>query len=90
METPHDLKVKPHIRNDYNASFNDKKEVAGIRGFADEMKPQRVAGIRGYSETPPKTPLIASTSELLESHPKLLPQSHTKGIQAYEDILRIS
>ena len=90
METPHDLKVKPHIREDYNASFNDKQEVAGIRGFKEEMNPPRVAGIRGYSETPPKTPLIASTSELLESHPPLLPQSHTKGIQVYEDILRIS
>ena len=90
METPHDLKTKPPIRNDYHAAFNDKKEVAGIRGFADEMKPQRGAGIRGYSETPPKTPLIASTSELLESHPPLLPQSHTKAIKAYEDILRIS
>ena len=90
METSHDLKVKPHIRNDYNASFNDKKEIAGIRGFADEMKPQRVAGIRGYSETPTKTPLVASTSKLLESRPTLVPQSHTKGIQAYEDILRIS
>ena len=90
METPHDLKTKPPIRDYYHASFNDKQEVAGIRGFADEMKPQRVAGIRGYSETPPKTPLIASTSELLESHPPLLPQSHTKAIKAYEDILRLS
>ena len=90
MEPPHDLKTKPPIRDDYHASFNDKQEVAGIRGFADEMKPQRVAGIRGYSETPPKTPLIASTSELLESHPPLLPQSHTKAIKAYEDILRLA
>jgi hypothetical protein len=90
METSHDLKVKPHIRNDYNASFNTKKQVAGIRGFIDPLKSPRVAGIRGYSETPPKTPLVASTSEILESRPSLLPQSHTKGIQAYEDILRIS
>ena len=33
METPHDLKTKPPIRNDYHAAFNDKQEVAGIRGF---------------------------------------------------------
>ena len=90
METPHDLKVKPHIREDYNASFNDKQEVAGIRGFKEEMNPPRVAGIRGYSETPTKTPLVASTSKLLESHPPLLPQSHTKASKAYEDILRLA
>ena len=71
METPHDLKTKPPIRNDYHAAFNDKQKVAGIRGFKEEMNPPRVAGIRGYSETPTKTPLVASTSELLESHPPL-------------------
>ena len=90
METPHDLKTKLPIRNDYHAAFNDKQEVAGIRGFKEEMNPPRVAGIRGYSETPTKTPLVASTSELLESHPPLLPQSHTKAIKAYEDILRLA
>ena len=37
METPHDLKTKPPIRNDYHAAFNDKQEVAGIRGFKEEV-----------------------------------------------------
>ena len=90
METQHDLKVKPHLRPDYNAIHKDKKEIAGIRGFKEEIQPQSLAGIRGYSETPTKSPLVASTSKLLELHPKLLPQSHTKAISAYEDILKIS
>ena len=86
----HDLKTKPPIRNDYHAAFNDKQEVAGIRGFKEEMNSPRVAGIRGYSETPTKTPHLASTQEILESRPTLLPQSHRKAVQAYQDILRIS
>jgi len=90
METQNELKTKPHVRPDYNAIYNDKKYTAGIRGFKEEIETQRVAGIRGYSETPTKTPLVASTSELLESHPPLLPQSHAKAIKAYEDILRLA
>ena len=46
METQHDLKVKPHLRPDYNAIHKDKKEIAGIRGFKEEIETQRVAGIR--------------------------------------------
>ena len=90
METSHDIKTKPHIRPDYNSVHNNKDKLAGIRGFKEEINSPRVAGIRGYSETPTKTPLVASTSELLESHPSLLPQSHTKAIKAYEDILRLA
>ena len=90
METQNELKTKPYVRPDYNAIYNDKKYTAGIRGFKEEIQTQRLAGIRGYSETPTKSPLVASTSKLLELHPKLLPQSHRKAVQAYQDILRIS
>ena len=90
METQNELKTKPHVRPDYNAIYNDKKYTAGIRGFKEEIETQRVAGIRGYSETTTKTPHLASTQEILESRPTLLPQSHRKAVQAYQDILRIS
>ena len=65
METQNELKTKPHVRPDYNAIYNDKKYTAGIRGFKEEIKTQRVAGIRGYSETPTNSPPLASTQEIL-------------------------
>ena len=42
METPNELKTKPHVRPDYNAIYNDKKYTAGIRGFKEEIQTQRI------------------------------------------------
>ena len=50
METSNDIKTKPYVRDDYHSP---EKRLAGIRGFKDEIELNRVAGIRGYSETPP-------------------------------------